>query len=196
MNFLSLNSTTNSPSVSIFINNEHIDTIVEKSKSSSVLPSITNDILAKNSLKISNLDYIAVTIGPGSFTGLRVGLSLAQGLCYSAGLPIASVNLLDVFMSKINTNNRFAVALHSHADFIFYKDNNSIKLVNINDIKGKEVYGMGLDEFKDIIKYNSLHCTSKDIGQFAIDNYEKIISKDIGSIEPIYLNEYKVDMND
>ena len=195
MNFLSLNSATNSPSVSVFINNNHVDTVISESKSSSILPSITNEILIKNNLKISDLDYIAITIGPGSFTGLRVGLSLAQGLSYSGSLSIAPVNLLDVFISKINSNDNALVAFHSHGDFIFSKHikNDTTRLININDIIGDEVYGMGLDKFKDTINYNELNCSSKDIGEYAIENYEQIISDDIGSIMPIYLNEYKVD---
>ena len=196
MNFLSLNSATNSPSVSVFINNNHVDTIISEFKSSSILPSITNEILIKNNLKISDLDYIAITIGPGSFTGLRVGLSLAQGLSYSGSLSIAPVNLLDVFISKINSNDNALAAFHSHGDFIFskhIKNDSATRLININDIIGHEVYGMGLDEFKDTISYNELNCTSKDIGEYSIENYEQIISDDIGSIMPIYLNEYKVD---
>jgi hypothetical protein len=66
---------------------------VREGMSSSILPSITNEILIKNKLRVQELDYIAITIGPGSFTGLRVGLSLAQGLAYSADLSIASINL-------------------------------------------------------------------------------------------------------
>ena len=61
------------------------------------------------------------------------------------------------------------------------------------DIKGKEVYGMGLKKFNDIIVYNELLCTSKEIGEYSIENYKQVISSDIGSLKPIYLNEYKID---
>lgn len=42
------------------------------------------------------LDSIAVTIGPGSYTGLRIGLSLAKGICYSEGLPLITLSTLEV----------------------------------------------------------------------------------------------------
>ena len=195
MNFLSLNSATPTPSVSIFIDNQHMDTIAVQGMSSSILPSITNKILIKNELKVSDLDYIAITIGPGSFTGLRVGLSLAQGLAYSASLSIAPINLLDIFISKADTKGNGVVGLYSHRDFMFSKDiskSNSTKLLNINDFKGKEVYGMGLEKFKGIVNYNELICNSKDVGEYSIQNYKGIISSDIGSIKPIYLNEYTI----
>tara|TARA_Y100001970_G_C14218675_1_gene851225 strand:+ start:478 stop:1080 length:603 start_codon:yes stop_codon:yes gene_type:complete len=196
LNFLSLDSASISPSVSVFIDNKYVDIITVDKKSSSILPSMTNEILTKNNLKTSDLDYIAITIGPGSFTGLRVGLSLAQGLAYSVEVPIASVNLLDVLISKIDTKNNGLVALYSHANFIFcknIKNSGSTKLVNINDIKGQSVYGLHLERFKDIINYHEIICTSKDIGEYSIQNYDKIISSDVGSLKPIYLNEYKVD---
>ena len=193
MNFLSFDSATSSPSVSIFIDDKHIDTIVREGMSSSILPSITNEILIKNKLRVQELDYIAITIGPGSFTGLRVGLSLAQGLAYSADLSIASINFLDVLISKVGTKKSGIVGLYSHRNFIFSKDtSNSTKLLDISDFKGKEVYGLGLEKFNDIIIYNKLVCSSRDIGEYSILNYKKIISSNIASIKPIYLNEHKI----
>ena len=197
LNFLSLDSCTSSPSVSIFINNKHLDTHQIKNMNSSKLACITNEILIRNSLKILELDYIAVTIGPGSFTGIRVGLSLTQGLCYSANLPIAPINLLDVFASDTAIKSNSMVALHSHGDFIFCKDlnNNSTKLLDIKDLKDKNIFGMGLEKFNDVINYNKLEYSSKQIGEYSIQYYDQIIRNDIGSIQPIYLNEYKIDSN-
>ncbi|KAF0145821.1 MAG: glycoprotein endopeptidase [Nitrospirae bacterium] len=51
--------------------------------------------LKQSSLKISDIDVFAVAIGPGSFTGLRIGLSTVKGLAYATGKPIVSVPTLD-----------------------------------------------------------------------------------------------------
>lgn len=51
--------------------------------------------LKQSSLKISDIDVFAVAIGPGSFTGLRIGLSAVKGLSYATGKPIVSVPTLD-----------------------------------------------------------------------------------------------------
>ena len=51
--------------------------------------------LKQSSLKISHIDVFAVAIGPGSFTGLRIGLSTVKGLSYATGKPIVSVPTLD-----------------------------------------------------------------------------------------------------
>jgi tRNA threonylcarbamoyladenosine biosynthesis protein TsaB len=62
------------------------------------------DILKEKSLKISDLDAIAVGRGPGSYTGLRIGISVAKGLCYGSNLPLIAVGTLDViFRQVLNT---------------------------------------------------------------------------------------------
>lgn len=50
------------------------------------------------SLKVSDLDAICVSKGPGSYTGLRVGVSTAKGLCFGAGIPLISVGTLDTLV--------------------------------------------------------------------------------------------------
>lgn len=56
---------------------------------------MVSEVLESASLAPADLDGIAVSLGPGSFTGLRVGLGIAKGLCVGAGLPLAGVPTLD-----------------------------------------------------------------------------------------------------
>ena len=54
------------------------------------------NVIAEARLNVKDLEAIAVTIGPGSYTGLRVGLSAAKGLCFALDIPLISVNTLEV----------------------------------------------------------------------------------------------------
>ena len=56
--------------------------------------------MEENNLNLKELDYIAVTIGPGSYTSIRVGLSISQGIAYSLSIPIVPVNTMDYLHSK------------------------------------------------------------------------------------------------
>lgn len=94
----------------------HIDTSVEGAsvclaKNNSLLaPALTNrlkdqpgwlhgsirQLMEAAQSEISELEAVAVTIGPGSYTGLRVGLSAAKGLCFALHVPLITINTLEV----------------------------------------------------------------------------------------------------
>ena len=59
----------------------------------SVLPVMAQDCLRDAGLMAADLDLVAVTVGPGSFTGIRGGVALAQGIAVAAGVPIIGVTV-------------------------------------------------------------------------------------------------------
>ncbi|MEZ4838455.1 tRNA (adenosine(37)-N6)-threonylcarbamoyltransferase complex dimerization subunit type 1 TsaB [Flavobacterium sp.] len=59
------------------------------------------EIVAEANIHFSNLDAIAVSQGPGSYTGLRIGVSAAKGLCYALGIPLIAVDTLEVLASQV-----------------------------------------------------------------------------------------------
>lgn len=71
-------------------------------------------ILTKCEFKVSNLCALAVAIGPGSFTGVRIGLALAKGLSLGCGLPLVGVSTLDVLAyAQPRRDLPMAVVLHA-----------------------------------------------------------------------------------
>lgn len=72
-----------------------------------LLAVFVKQILEENNKQISDLSAIAVSGGPGSYTGLRIGVSLAKGICFAANLPLISVNTLQsiALSTKENLNN-------------------------------------------------------------------------------------------
>lgn len=62
---------------------------------STLLPAWIEQLLARASLALHDLDGIAVAIGPGSFTGLRISLATAKGLAYAAKIPLCGVSTLE-----------------------------------------------------------------------------------------------------
>jgi len=65
--------------------------LVESHIHSEKLLTLIREICVEQNLKLSQIDGVAISIGPGSFTGLRIGLSTAKGLCCSLGKPLIAV---------------------------------------------------------------------------------------------------------
>lgn len=57
-------------------------------------------LLDERGLKVSDCDAVCVSMGPGSYTGLRVGSSTAKGLCFGAGIPLLAVGTLDTLAAQ------------------------------------------------------------------------------------------------
>lgn len=63
------------------------------------LISLTQKLLDEHRLTLLQLDAVAISAGPGSYTGLRIGTSFAKGICFAAGIPLIAVNTLDTLIS-------------------------------------------------------------------------------------------------
>ena len=73
---------------------------------------LVQEVLEGLSLKVADLGAIAVSIGPGSYTGLRIGLSAAKGLSLGAGIPILPIPSLRVIALGIRKGTGMVEAVH------------------------------------------------------------------------------------
>ncbi len=72
---------------------------------SELLTVFIEELFAENSLDLKDLDAIAVSKGPGSYTGLRIGVSVAKGLCYGLEIPLIAVNSLETMGTHAALNS-------------------------------------------------------------------------------------------
>jgi tRNA threonylcarbamoyladenosine biosynthesis protein TsaB len=104
----------------------------EKNSHSKVLTVFIQEILDELQLDAKDLDAIAVSKGPGSYTGLRIGVSSAKGLCYAGDLPLISVNTLYSMALGVIHDNKIT----QEADSLF---------VPMIDARRMEVYSAVFD---------------------------------------------------
>src|SRR5699024_3676104 len=60
-----------------------------------------NQVLTDAGKTMSQLDALAVSMGPGSYTGLRIGISAAKGLCYALDIPLIAIDTLTILQAQV-----------------------------------------------------------------------------------------------
>ena len=98
---LAVDTSTEACSVALQIGSECIAKYSDEPRSHSrLLMPMVQQVLAEADIKVNQLDAIGVSIGPGSFTGLRIGFAAVQGMAYGADIPVVPVST-----SRINGSN-------------------------------------------------------------------------------------------
>jgi len=115
----------------------------ERKSHAAVLTVLIHDLLAEASLKAKDLQAVCVSQGPGSYTGLRIGVSAAKGICYGAGLPLLAVNtLLAMSYGMRAERNNNPSSLPSGKPFLFCP---------MTDARRMEVYTALLNETMEYV---------------------------------------------
>jgi tRNA threonylcarbamoyladenosine biosynthesis protein TsaB len=97
---LAVDTSTEACSVALQIGGECIAKYADEPRSHSrLLMPMVQQVLAEAQIKVNQLDTIGVSIGPGSFTGLRIGFAAVQGMAYGADIPVAPVSTLELIVA-------------------------------------------------------------------------------------------------
>ena len=70
-----------------------------------------DEMLKERGLTLADCDAVCVSMGPGSYTGLRVGVSTAKGLCFGSGKPLIAVGTLDTLVAQAEEEARFIIPM-------------------------------------------------------------------------------------
>ena len=101
MKILSLDSATEACSVALYLDGEVFEQCeVVKNQHSAMLLDMVESAMRDNNVQLSELDAVVYDKGPGSFTGVRIGAGVAQGLALSANLPVLGVSSLEAMCSQ------------------------------------------------------------------------------------------------
>ena len=134
---------------------------VKKNHSNIVMPIIDN-LFKISDLTINDIDKIAVAIGPGSFTGVRIALGIAKGLAMALNKPLIAVNELDILEAIASGNeNEIIPLIDARKERVYYKYQNKyvddylINLISNFDKNKKYIFvGDGAINYKNILKDN------------------------------------------
>ena len=174
------------------------------------------EICNESSIQLKDLQAIAVSKGPGSYTGLRIGVSAAKGLCYALDIPLISVDTLAVLASQAVSiakenelvvpmidarrmevyssifNNKLEKTREIEAQIIdensFASIENNVYFIGDSSEKAKAVLTKSNFIFLDEIVYPSAK-------EMSIISFQKFLNKDFEDVayfEPFYLKDFLI----
>ena len=122
---LILNLETSSKNCSVSLSSmgeliSHFELEDDKYRHSELLTSKIQDILSNEKLNVKDLDAISIGVGPGSFTGLRIGFSVAKGLCYPHKIKLIGISTLKILANSLDSKSNNIIALINDKGNYFY----------------------------------------------------------------------------
>lgn len=167
-------------------------------------------------LSLQQLDAIAVSKGPGSYTGLRIGVSAAKGLCYSLSIPLIAIETMEILArgAQIETGDFIIPMLDARRMEVYtavfdaaYKqlENTSAKILTADAYKeyvasGSSVCFIGNANEKcetfipssEKINYVAALPSAKNMAVVASEKYKQHLFEDVAYFEPFYLKDFVV----
>ncbi|WP_107039435.1 tRNA (adenosine(37)-N6)-threonylcarbamoyltransferase complex dimerization subunit type 1 TsaB [Brumimicrobium mesophilum] len=214
--FLHIETSTKVCSVALSENGQLIDLLEESSDAyihSERLTVFIDQICKQNNCKLNELSAIVVTSGPGSYTGLRIGVSTAKGLCYALSIPLIAVNTLVSIASlaqKKHPNSSICAMIDARRmevfSTIFDGDFKIVKSLSADILEEKTyeaflpivVCGDGANKTKEIWGNRDLlideTIVSSAAGQveIAFEKFKNEEFEDVAYFEPKYLKDFVV----
>jgi len=152
---LNIETSTTNCSVSLSFENDLIDCIEQDSLNyshSENLHVFIKELLNKNNTEFNQLSAISVSRGPGSYTGLRIGLSASKGLCYGLDIPLISISSLKILANSVKFDGFIVSTMDARRDEVY----SCIYDQNLNVIREEKPEIINHESFIDISKNNKL----------------------------------------
>lgn len=215
---LSLETSTDVCSVALHENGTLLalsEVHISQAHGSKLAPAI-REVMALADLRMNDLQAVAVSAGPGSYTGLRIGTSTAKGLCFALGIPLISVGTLDVMASQMADLTVDRVVLCPMIDarrmevYCALYDHTAQRLtaVEARIIDGQSFAdtlvsqrivfaGNGAGKCREVIRHDratfvsGVFPSARNLGSIAWRKLQAGDVEDLVRFEPFYLKEYK-----
>jgi tRNA threonylcarbamoyladenosine biosynthesis protein TsaB len=213
---LNIETSTKNCSVSIAQNGENIaikEMANEGYSHAEFLHVFIEKLLEENGLKTKDLHAIAVSQGPGSYTGLRIGVSAAKGLCFAVDIPLIAVETLTVLAHQVNVANGLIIPMIDARRMEVYCAIYNSKLEKIRGVEAQildettfldineTIYILGdcqekiktvLTDKKFVFLEVNIFPSAKEMAALSFEKFKNNDFVDVAYFEPYYLKDFMV----
>jgi tRNA threonylcarbamoyladenosine biosynthesis protein TsaB len=213
---LNIETSTKNCSVSIAQNGENIaikEMANEGYSHAEFLHVFIEKLLEENGLKTKDLHAIAVSQGPGSYTGLRIGVSAAKGLCFAVDIPLIAVETLTVLAHQVNVANGLIIPMIDARRMEVYSAIFNSKLEKTRGVEAQildettfldineTIYILGdcqekiktvLTDKKFVFLKVNIFPSAKEMSALSFEKYKNNDFVDVAYFEPYYLKDFMV----
>ena len=212
---LSIETSTTNCSVSLSKNGETLALKEDNNANYSHAESLhvfIDDVLKSANINKRDIDAIAVSKGPGSYTGLRIGVSAAKGLCYALDKPLISISTLHALAHQVNIQEGVIVSMLDarrmevysaiyDSEFNLFRNIEAQILDEFSfkeELKNGKVFfvGNGTEKTKALISHdNAIYIDNKvpsanEMSALANAKYKIGDTEDVAYFEPFYLKDF------
>ena len=172
------------------------------------LPILSKQIINKALLSFEDLDAICISAGPGSFTGLRIGMSYAKGIALALNIPIVPISTFDS-LAHDNTVKKLSVLIYSHGNTFYIceynLDNGKLSKSTEPKVILKEnvlkiSHNIVFNGPQNIFEYLKAHNLKIEFKELSVENIIKISQKNfrllktksLDNLVPEYVGNFEV----
>lgn len=169
------------------------------------------ETIAKAGIEFRDLSAVAVSKGPGSYTGLRIGVSAAKGLCFALGIPMIAVDTLEVLARQLSVTDGVIVPMLDARRMevysaVFSPSHELIRGVQAEIITADsfaetagKVHIIGdcqpkiktvLDSDQFVYHEAVVHPSAREMVGLALDKFSRKEFEDVAYFEPFYLKDF------
>lgn len=184
---------------------------------SALLASFIDEVMKETGFQFHQLNAVAVSKGPGSYTGLRIGVSTAKGLCFALNKPLISVGTLEAMAFQVVDDQIISTddillcpmidARRMEVYMAVFNSNmsefSSVKAIIIdeNSFSGIEkkvlIFGNGAEKCTSVLADNDkiiflpdVKASAVSVAKLAVEKFRKALFEDTAYFEPFYLKDF------
>lgn len=169
------------------------------------------DCIKESNISFKDLSAIAVSQGPGSYTGLRIGVSAAKGLCFALDLPLIAVDTLQVLASKLSISDGVIIPMIDARRMEVYSAIFNAKYEKVREVQAEILIENSFEQISESIHFvgdcaekaktvltksnfifheEIIYPSANEMSELSYKKFQENNFEDVAYFEPYYLKDF------